>query len=217
DNRMNPENDIPDHRAKTVSPPVGTGATDTGGRHLDPQRGLALMGGNGELYNRVLASFVQTYAKLRLDLDNPESRRGLHSLKGLCGHVGASRLQELAAALEKNGDEILLASFYRELSLVLVEIRALLAAGNPGTPLEDRGEIREEAGEEASMAIIRHLIAEIRRQAQAGNSRRCREAIDRLAALDLQAPQAAQLDQARRLLEQRNYLELQKLPLAGPN
>jgi hypothetical protein len=35
--------------------------------------------------------------------------------------------------------------------------------------------------------------------------------------LDLQAPQAAQLDQARRLLEQRNYQELQKLPLAGPN
>jgi HPt (histidine-containing phosphotransfer) domain-containing protein len=211
---MNPENDIPDHRAKTVSPPVGTGATNTnGGRHLDPQRGLALMGGNGGLYNRVLASLVQTYAKLRLDLDNPESRRSLHSLKGLCGNVGASRLQELAAALEKNGDEILLASFYQELSLVLGEIRALLAAGNPGTPLEHWGEIREEA----SLATIRHLIAEIRLQAQAGNSRKCREAIDRLAALDLQAPQSAQLDQARRLLEQRNYLELLKLPLAGPN
>jgi HPt (histidine-containing phosphotransfer) domain-containing protein len=196
-----------------VSPPVGTGATNTGGRHLDPQRGLALMGGNGELYNRVLASFVQTYAKLRLDLDNPESRRSLHSLKGLCGNVGASRLQELAAALEKNGDEILLASFYQELSLVLGEIRALLAAGNPGTPLEHRGEIREEA----NLAVIRDLIAEIRRQAQAGNSRKCREAIERLAALDLPAPQAAQLDRARRLLEQRNYLELQKLPLAGPN
>lgn len=128
---MNPENDIPDHRAKTVSPPVGTGATDTGGRHLDPQRGLALMGGNGELYNRVLASFVQTYAKLRLDLDNPESRRGLHSLKGLCGHVGASRLQELAAALEKNGNAALLAAFYQELSEVLDEIRALLGVENP--------------------------------------------------------------------------------------
>ncbi|NCA87436.1 MAG: hypothetical protein EOM92_00575 [Gammaproteobacteria bacterium] len=111
--------------------PDVTGAADRGERHLDQARGLALMGGNMPLYQRVLAGFVQTYANLRLDLDNPEDRRNLHSLKGLSGNVGASRLQELAAALEKNGNAALLAAFYQELSEVLDEIRALLGVENP--------------------------------------------------------------------------------------
>ena len=111
-------------------PPV-PGAAVAGERHLDQERGLALMGGNESLYRRILAGFVETYANLRPDLDNPEDRRNLHSLKGLSGNLGASRLQELAAALEKHSDAELLASFHQELSLVHDEIRALLAAENP--------------------------------------------------------------------------------------
>ena len=115
------------------------GAANLGERHLDQERGLALMGGKVPLYHRILAGFVATYANLRLDLDNPEDRRNLHSLKGLSGNLGASRLQELAAALEKQNDPVLLASFYQELSLVLDEIRALLGPEQTGTP--DRREL----------------------------------------------------------------------------
>ncbi len=122
----------------------GPGATNPGEGHLDPARGLALMGGNAPLYQRILASFVETYANLRLDLANPEDRRALHSLKGLSGNLGASRLQELAAALEKNDDPALRASFDLELSLVLDEIRVLLAPGKP-MAAEQRGAAGEAA------------------------------------------------------------------------
>ena len=110
------------------------GAADLGERHLDQEWGLALMGGNMPLYQRIMTGFVETYANLRLDLDNPEDRRNLHTLKGLSGNLGASRLQELAAALEKRNEADLLASFHQELSGVCDEIRALLAPERTGTP-----------------------------------------------------------------------------------
>ncbi len=69
----------------------------------------------------------------------------------------------------------------------------------------------------ANPETIAALFRELHHQAGAGNSRKCREAIDGLAALDLPSSQAALLDQARRLLEQRNYPELRKLPLADPS
>ena len=69
----------------------------------------------------------------------------------------------------------------------------------------------------ASPETIATLFRELHHQAEAGNSRKCREATDRLAALDLPDPQVALLAQAQRLLEQRNYLELRKLPLAELN
>jgi CheY-like chemotaxis protein/HPt (histidine-containing phosphotransfer) domain-containing protein len=133
DTRMKTQNDNPEHQAQSAALPDDTVANVTGGRHLDSQLGLALMGGKEPLYHRILAGFVATYTNLRLDLDNPEDRRNLHSLKGLSGNLGASRLQELAAALEKQNDPVLLASFYQELSLVLDEIRALLGPEQTGT------------------------------------------------------------------------------------
>ena len=69
----------------------------------------------------------------------------------------------------------------------------------------------------ASPETIAALFRELHHQAEAGNSRKCRQAIDGLAALELPASQAALLDQARRLLEQRNYQDLRKLPLADPS
>jgi len=69
----------------------------------------------------------------------------------------------------------------------------------------------------ANPETIAILFRELHHQAGAGNSRKCREAIDGLAALDLPAYQTALLDQARRLLELRNYPELRKLPLADPS
>ena len=244
DNRTYPEQDIPVHPTKTAALPDGPGTTDTDGRHLDPQRGLALMGGNAPLYQRILASFVETYANLRLDLDNPEDRRTLHSLKGLSGNLGASRLRELAAALEKNGEAALLACFDQELSLVLDEIRVLLAPGKPlaaeqrgvgaagaaamgaagvstvGVTDGASGDTAEgpsggtaggTTGEEASPATITDLFAELRRQAQAGNSRNCRETISRLGVLQLSSADQALLHRAIRLLDARDYQALAEL------
>ena len=91
------------------------------------------------------------------------------------------------------------------------------AAGAPEALLEREGSERIRAKIAASPEIIATLFRELHHQAEAGNSRKCREATDRLADLDLPDPQAALLAQARRLLEQRNYQELRALPLAEMN
>lgn len=243
DDRQDPGTDA--GPAPVGATPAVPGAATPGERHLDHERGLAMMGGNEPLYHRILASFVETYANLRLDLDQAEDRRTLHSLKGLSGNIGASRLRELAMALEKGGDAALLASFHQELSHVLDAIRALLAAAQPRS-MPQRGATGEAAagvagagagagdaaggtagdaageptggltggptGEEASPATVRDLFAEVRRQAQAGNSRNCREALSRLGELRLTHEDQARLHGATRLLAERNYKELAKLP-----
>ncbi|WP_296700825.1 7TM diverse intracellular signaling domain-containing protein [Thiocapsa sp. UBA6158] len=94
--------------------------------HLDPASALELMGGNTQLYCAVLESFLATYADLRLDLDDSETHRVLHTLKGLCGNLGARRLQALAAAVEQNGDPGSLQALQQELANTLDAIRQYL-------------------------------------------------------------------------------------------
>jgi HPt (histidine-containing phosphotransfer) domain-containing protein len=74
----------------------------------------------------VLESFLATYADLRLDLDDSETHRVLHTLKGLCGNLGARRLQALAAAVEQNGDPGSLQALQQELANTLDAIRQYL-------------------------------------------------------------------------------------------
>jgi len=95
--------------------------------HLDTPSALALMGGKVNLYRQVLASFITRYENLRIDLDDPEVMRTLHTLKGLCGNLGAPGLREIAARLHREGDASLIPLFEEELAAVLTAIRQVLA------------------------------------------------------------------------------------------
>ena len=94
--------------------------------HLDPASALELMGGNKQLYCAVLESFLATYANLELDLDDPDTHRILHTLKGLSGNLGAQRLQALAAAVDLHGDAGSPHALRQELANALEAIRQYL-------------------------------------------------------------------------------------------
>ena len=73
---------------------------------LDMQAGLGRAGGNGELYRKLLRSFVTTYADEPARLSEElrahrleDAAQRLHALEGVAGNLGAVELAEAAAAL----------------------------------------------------------------------------------------------------------------------
>lgn len=75
---------------------------------IDVKTALARMGGNKDLYNRMLPKFIESLASkpilLRTHVENGElqsASRELHSLKGLSGTMGATKISSEAAHGEK--------------------------------------------------------------------------------------------------------------------
>jgi two-component system sensor histidine kinase/response regulator len=116
---------------------------------LDTKGGLVRVGGNGALYLKLLRQFVEqqgpTVTQVRDALvkgDVALAERLAHSLKGVAGNIGATRVQGTAGALEKAiRDRVTpgaLDSATRQLADVLdplvSELRAMLA-GVPSQPL----------------------------------------------------------------------------------
>ncbi len=71
---------------------------------LDTEDGLARCMGNLNLYQRLLKGFARTQSDFVQQLDTAEDRdsviRVAHTLKGLAGNIGATRLHEQASVLE---------------------------------------------------------------------------------------------------------------------
>jgi HPt (histidine-containing phosphotransfer) domain-containing protein len=89
--------------AKQPGIPAGIAAIT----ELDTALGVMRIGGKTDAYLRLLAQFAEHYrdrlGTLDADLvsgDRNEARRLAHSLKGAAGTIGATMLQDLAAALE---------------------------------------------------------------------------------------------------------------------
>ena len=82
---------------------------------LDTEVGLRMLRGDGQRYQRLLRQFIELHGGDALDMwqslesgDLPLLARQAHGLKGVAGTLGATRIQPLAALLEKGargGDE----------------------------------------------------------------------------------------------------------------
>ncbi len=105
---------------------------------LNVGKGLGYVGGNIELYKKLLRKFVEEYEGKDSCLDsaeinnNPqEARRFVHSMKSLAGTLGAITLQEKAASLERailDKDYFqhgLIDAFRAQLSQLFASLRAL--------------------------------------------------------------------------------------------
>jgi len=77
-------------------------------KHLDVELGLSHMGGNSELYIKVLLNFLEDYLDLpySFDLLLEKKQDGiveiLHNIKGLSGNIGAYKLHRVIVKLEDN-------------------------------------------------------------------------------------------------------------------
>lgn len=108
---------------------------------IDGADGLAHVGGNSELYQRLLMEFVADHgedAKLLTNLlaepDRESARRLVHTLRGIAGNIGAVTLELLGARLEQSlivgsVDDAAHELFTAELTLV---VQGLTSRGEGG-------------------------------------------------------------------------------------
>jgi len=103
--------------------------------HIEVEKALELLGQSKKLYGKLINGFVEKYTNIYDDFhqliekkEYEEARRLAHSIKGLCGNLGAASLSELAKKLEfsfRDGTDDyieLLPVFTKELEVVLQEI-----------------------------------------------------------------------------------------------
>ncbi len=106
---------------------------------IDVNVALEQLGGSEKLYKTVVKGFYERYSDvdrhietLLLAVDLEEARRLAHSMKGLCGNLGAFKLRQRALDLElaiKNNEpniQAYLHCFSEELALVVSDVIHIL-------------------------------------------------------------------------------------------
>ncbi|MDF1881506.1 hypothetical protein JHD50_09365, partial [Sulfurimonas sp. MAG313] len=95
--------------------------------HIDTELGLHHLGGNKELYVKILHNFAKNYKGIILKvLEYEERARVLHTIKGLSANLGATVLNIIIKELESSSSKDIEAQFYKELGVVTEEIESLL-------------------------------------------------------------------------------------------
>nr|MDA3845657.1 Hpt domain-containing protein [Vallitaleaceae bacterium] len=108
-------------------------------QHINRETGLELLGHSKKLYNKLLTGFAAKYVTVHEEFETligqenfEEARRLAHSIKGLCGNLGAEHLGEISKDLEYSFRDLtpeyirLLPIFENELQVVLSEIDVII-------------------------------------------------------------------------------------------
>ncbi len=95
-------------------------------KHIDINYGLTMVNQNRKLYVKILLSFYDNYSNLNLEsLSKEEFLRTIHTLKGLSANIGAKDFYEIIKQIESVEDSFFIEQFYKELKLILEEIKEL--------------------------------------------------------------------------------------------
>jgi CheY-like chemotaxis protein len=93
-------------------------------RYIDAEVGLKHMAYNKKLYLKVLNDFYKSYHNTKLEkLDAQTLKRTTHTIKGLSANIGAIDLHKITKKLDESGDKGLFVEFYKELDLVMQELK----------------------------------------------------------------------------------------------
>jgi PAS domain S-box-containing protein len=146
---------------------------------IDIQGGLARVNGNRKLYHSLLVKFFASnhdaHARLNGLLENDalhDAQILVHTIKGVAGNIGASRLQNAAAEVEARlgGKEVpsaaLLANFKTELDSVMQSLGTLATRTSSPDPTRD-------PREKADPAILRETIERLLPQIKARKPKLC--------------------------------------------
>jgi PAS domain S-box-containing protein len=137
--------------------------------HLDTATGIERVAGNVQLYQKILAKFVDSQGNAIAEIkgqiaanDWEAAERSAHTLKGVAGSIGAARLQEIAARLEANIRDGVndLNDVYAQTEQKLDAVVATIASVSNMAALESKQP-------ELSVDEFAHLIADLRSKLEA--------------------------------------------------
>ncbi len=205
-----------DMATAAVSTAPAAPALDLGVAAIDPGPALRRMLGNTELYFATVRKFCrlqentgQTMAAALDAGDWVTAQRQAHTLKIVAASIGAGRLAEQAAALEKAlAERLPRADADRHIGVIDGQLRELIAALRDKLPAAPEAALPDVAGAAAAVAELEQLLSESNPEAMAcleRNAAALKVIIPaaRLAQIET-AVNAFDLDDALRLLRQTN-------------
>ena len=203
-----------DMATAAVSTAPAAPALDLGVAAIDPGPALRRMLGNTELYFATVRKFCrlqentgQTMAAALDAGDWVTAQRQAHTLKSVAASIGAGRLAEQAAALEKAlAERLPRADADRHIGVIDGQLRELIAALRDKLPAAPEAALPDVAGAAAAVAELEQLLSESNPEAMAcleRNAAALKAIIPaaRLAQIET-AVNAFDLDDALRLLRQ---------------
>ncbi|MFC4158018.1 response regulator [Chitinimonas lacunae] len=137
---------------------------------IDTSAGLRRVAGNRELYQQLLLQYRRTQADAPARLtaalarDRQEAERLAHTLKGVSGNIGASKIESLAAVVEHSihnqVDRVVLESQVQELADALAVVLGALDSALPQAPTPPPTDSNEHdaAANQATLAGLRTLL-----------------------------------------------------------
>jgi len=205
-----------DMATAAVSTAPAAPALDLGVAAIDPGPALRRMLGNTELYFATVRKFCRlqenTGQTMVAALDAGDwvtAQRQAHTLKSVAASIGAGRLAEQAAALEKAlAERLPRADADRHIGVIDGQLRELIAALRDKLPAAPEAALPDVAGAAAAVAELEQLLSESNPEAMAcleRNAAALKAIIPaaRLAQIET-AVNAFDLDDALRLLRQTN-------------
>lgn len=163
---------------------------------IDVNKGLSHLAGNARLYVKVLQSFVAEFKDLKIDLQDHDSARIIHTLKGLSGNIGADALQQICLELEEHQDTSLLPQLYEHLQGVIAEIEQNVVANSSYEAVFD---------EELDAAGFAEKIEALKVALSRRRSRECVPIIEEIMQYQLSSEKKELLVSLTGLIQARNF------------
>jgi two-component system sensor histidine kinase/response regulator len=184
---------------------------------LDTEGGMKRLGGNRELYLRLLADFIAGYGdapaqllrELRANLRDEAVRR-VHAIRGVAGNLGGKELEAAAARLEKacraagtcrpveQGDP--LQEFIDRHAGLIIAIGAVIAAHPAVLPAKQEGPPQD-------AAELRPLLKSLKKALESEEPRPCKEILVALLQRKWPENQETVLAQLNRLVQRYRLAE----------
>ena len=198
----------------TVSAVAAAPTLDLGVAGIDAGPALRRMLGSTDLYFATLRKFCKLQENISetmaaaLDADDwPGAHRQAHTLKGVAASIGADRLAQQAAALEKAlGERLPRADVDQHIGVIDGQLRELIAAVRDKLPAAPEAALPDAADGAAAVAELERLLSDSNPEAMAWlelNGAALRAAMPAARATEIHAAvHACDLDDALRLLRE---------------
>ena len=162
--------------------------------NINSDVGLFHLAHNKKLYIKILKDFYINYSNLNLDTFSSENFKiAIHTIKGLSANIGATALHMVAKELDETQNKNLLPKFYKELNLVLDELKDIENSIKESNLLELDSKKRDK------------LFSDIKKYAQKRRARQIREIIEQLYNHKLSSEDIDILEKLEVFLDERDY------------
>ena len=187
-------------------------------RDLDAESGLYHANNNHNMYLKILQGFVRDYGgnsfNLRTLIEEfhyEEATRIVHTIKGLCGTIGSSHVQNLAASLEAeleqrqcnfscyNVFEERLRALIEDLKIVLTDIAS-----------EQNSTVQKTQDPEANKKLA-DAVKELKDAVDTCSSTRCKRILDGIESIAFEPNQEVLLHKLKELLDDYDFSEASEI------